>query len=72
MSVSTQPRGKAPARTNTPAKPMPGTGTTAAQGRPTGPRSEFADDPFARHRSLLRVMGARDGRHVELEIVGDD
>ena len=23
-------------------------------------------------RSLLRVMGARDGRHVELEIVGDD
>src|SRR4029079_170986 len=22
-------------------------------------------------RSLLRVMGARDGRHVELEIVGD-
>jgi len=48
VSVSTQPRGKAPARTNTPAKPMPGTGTTAAQGRPTGPRSEFADDPFIR------------------------
>ena len=23
-------------------------------------------------RSLLRVMGTRDGRHVELEIVGDD
>ena len=23
-------------------------------------------------RSLLRVMAARDGRHVELEIVGDD
>jgi len=23
-------------------------------------------------RSLLRVMGARDGRHVELEIVGDE
>ncbi len=23
-------------------------------------------------RSLLRVMGARDGRHVELEIVGND
>lgn len=23
-------------------------------------------------RSLLRVMGARDGKHVELEIVGDD
>jgi predicted RNA-binding protein YlqC (UPF0109 family) len=23
-------------------------------------------------RSLLRVMGSRDGRHVELEIVGDD
>lgn len=23
-------------------------------------------------RSLLRVMGARDDRHVELEIVGDD
>jgi hypothetical protein len=23
-------------------------------------------------RSLLRVMGARDGRHIELEIVGDD
>jgi predicted RNA-binding protein YlqC (UPF0109 family) len=23
-------------------------------------------------RSLLRVMGARDGRHVELEIIGDD
>jgi predicted RNA-binding protein YlqC (UPF0109 family) len=23
-------------------------------------------------RSLLRVMGARDGRHVELEIVSDD
>ena len=23
-------------------------------------------------RSLLRVLGARDGRHVELEIVGDD
>lgn len=23
-------------------------------------------------RSLLRVMGARDGRHVELEIVDDD
>jgi predicted RNA-binding protein YlqC (UPF0109 family) len=23
-------------------------------------------------RSLLRVMGTRDGKHVELEIVGDD
>ena len=23
-------------------------------------------------RSLLRVMGARDGRYVDLEIVGDD
>ena len=23
-------------------------------------------------RSLLRVMGTRDGRHVELEIIGDD
>ncbi|MEO8251267.1 MAG: KH domain-containing protein [Chloroflexota bacterium] len=23
-------------------------------------------------RSLLRVMGTRDGRHVELEIVGDE
>lgn len=23
-------------------------------------------------RSLLRVMGARDGRRVELEIIGDD
>lgn len=48
MSVSAQPRGKAPARTNTPPKPMRGTGTTAAgtTPRPPGQRSEFADDPF--------------------------